>query len=330
MIKKYKHLIREQRNVISSGIAMKMKVSDIAKMLGVDPSTVYRELHRNGGKTSGKGHWKYNSQNAQEYANDRKERIKTNGKFDTYIWKKVDKLLTEEQWSPEQISGYLKLKENISISHEAIYQHIRLDKKDGGTLYKNCRHQLKHRKRTLDAECGHVKNIPNRVSIKDRPKEADGKRPGDWEADTIVGPKNKGAILTLTERSSNYSIFYKLPEGKDAKGCAEAIVNSLLPYISSLRTLTVDNGSEFAYHELITKMLHIPVYFADPYASWQKGAIENENGLLRQYVPKGTDFDNVSDKEVHAWQIKINNRPRKKYGYKTPLEVFMEELGEAA
>lgn len=188
-------------------------------------------------------------------------------------------MLVTEQWSPQQISGSLAL-ENVFISHETIYKYIRRDKDKGGKLYKNCRHHLKHRKRAITGKCI---PIPNRTSISERPQEANGERFGDFEMDTIIGKDGRGAIVTLIERSTNMLFMRKLDKGKNAKELAQTVVKMLMPYKEYIKTVTTDNGTEFACHEIIAKGLETKVYFADPYASWQKGAIENVNGLIRQY-----------------------------------------------
>ncbi|MGK4272388.1 IS30 family transposase, partial [Parabacteroides johnsonii] len=163
-------------------------------------------------------------------------------------------------------------------------------------------------------------------SIRERPLEADGTRFGDWEMDLIVGKGGKGAILTLTERSSNLLLMEKLPDGKKAASLPRVVNRLLFPYRGKgVRTITTDNGGEFACHELIEKKLRATVYFTDSYCSWQKGAIENANKLVRQYIPKGTDFNTVSDRFVMEIQKKINCRPREKLGFRSPKEYFFEK-----
>ena len=232
------------------------------------------------------------------------------------------RLLTEEQWSPVQISGYLA-KQEKHISHETIYRIIRKDKRDGGSLYKNCRHRLKHRARPVG---GKRIPIPNRISISERPVEADGRRFGDFEMDTIVGKDGHGAIVTLTERSTNMLFMRKLNKGKNAKELARTVVHLLAPFKACVKSITTDNGTEFACHEMIAKSIGTKVYFADPYSSWQKGAIENVNGLIRQYIPKNTSFSNISHQQITKIMHKINTRPRKKLNFSTPRECFYEKI----
>ena len=200
---------------------------------------------------------------------------------------------------------------------------IRSDKANGGNMYKNCRYHLKHRRRPVGE--ARIK-IPNRTSIHERPKEADGRRFGDLEMDTIVGKNNKGAIVTIIDRSTDWLVMRKLPHGKDANEAAKTIVRLLEPYRKWIKTITTDDGSEFFRHEYITRKLGIKVYFADPHAPWQKGGIENTNGLIRQYIPNGTDFKNVSQQKIKMIQRKISARPREKLGFSTPKIEFFGKI----
>lgn len=173
-----------------------------------------------------------------------------------------------------------------------------------------------------------VKNIPNRVSIHMRPIEANGKRFGDWEMDTIIGKNGKGAIVTLTERSTNMILMEKLPLGKNPNALAKVVSRMLFPYrAKGILTITTDNGSEFCAHSQISKALKsVPIYFADSYCSWQKGAIENANKLIRQYIPKGSDFEDITPPYIKKIQAKLNNRPREKLNFLSPKQVFFSNF----
>jgi IS30 family transposase len=231
-------------------------------------------------------------------------------------------LLKQRQWSPEQISGYLA-KKGYRISHETIYAIIRKDKYENrGSLYIHCRHRLKHRHRPV----GKRVIIPDRVSIHQRPSAADGKRFGDFEMDTIVGNNNQGAILTIVERSTNMLFMKKLKHGKDADELAQTAIILLAPYKGLVKTITTDNGTEFCNHKAIARALDTTVYFTDPYSSWQKGAIENANGLIRQYIPKSSPIKHLKDKDIDEITAKINTRPRKKLNFSTPIEEFFNYL----
>jgi len=320
---KYKQLSSGQRYAIACLLQNGVPQKEIAKSIGVHPSTVSRELSRNGKKRRD-GKIIYTHAHAQELAEERRECVVANGKKSEPLLREVERLLREKQWSPEQISGYLR-KRGKFISHTCIYSYIHWDKKNGGDLYKCCRHKLKHRDKSLYKE-SRVSGIPDRVPISERPKEADGKRFGDWEMDTVIGKDGKGAILTLSERSTAYGISAKLPSGKEARACADKAIELLLPYKGHVLTITTDNGSEFADHRRICEALGTTVYFADPYSSWQKPLVENYNGLLRQYIPNGTDFAGVSEDDVHGYQLLLNDRPRKKLGYEKPKDVFFSKL----
>lgn len=236
-----------------------------------------RELRRNSGIRG-----LYNWETAQANAVRKKRKKTGNHSVDKDILEEAKRLLVSEQWSPEQISGVLA-KDGKHISHETIYRMIRKDKAEGGTLYKHYRHRLKHRASPVG---GRRIFIPNRTSISERPAEADGKRFGDFEMDTIVGRGNHGAIVTLIEHSTNMLFMRKLKKGKNAKELAHTVIHLLSPFKEHIKSITTDNGTVFACHEMIGKSLGVTIYFADPYASWQKGAIENANGLIRQYVKK--------------------------------------------
>ena len=273
----YKQLTSEQRYTISVLLQNRTKQKEIAKAINVSPSTVSREIRRNSGVRG-----RYNWETAQANAVQTKRKKPGNRSIDKDVMEEAKHLLVTEQWSPEQISGVLA-KDGKYISHETIYRMIRKDKAEGGTLYKHCRHKLKRRARPVG---GRRISIPNRTSISERPAEVDGKRFGDFEMDTIVGRGNHGAIVTLIERSTNMLFMRKLKKGKNAKELARTVIHLLSPFKEHVKSITTDNGTEFACHEMIGKSLGVTICFADPYASWQKGAIENANGLIRQYVKK--------------------------------------------
>ena len=288
----------------------------IAEAIGVSESTVSRELKRNGGKNGS-----YNFLKAQQKADERSHRSSGNRAIsDTLKWR-VREILTTDQWSPKQIAGRLK-QEGQNISHATIYAMIHAD--ETGQLAQHCRHKMKYSKKASKKHETKATNIKNRVSIHERPAEADGTRFGDWEMDLIVD-KDQNAILTLVERSSDRFLMEKLKHGKQAMPIAKVAWRLLLPYKGEgLKTITTDNGSEFAAHEWLSKKLGVPIYFTDSYSSWQKGNIENTNKLIRQYIPKGTDISTVTDKRVASIQAKINARPREKLNFLTPNEVFFK------
>lgn len=311
------HLTREQRYTISVMYNRGFLQKDIAVTIGRDKSVVSRELKRNRSEAG-----KYSFTSAQQISDSRKERLKEKRKFTPEVQNRIERYMRNEQLSPEQIVGKCEQEQYSMVSVERIYQYIREDKSSGGDLYRHCRHRLKHRNRPVGGQMP----IKDRVSIDERPLEANGNRFGDWEMDLIVEAGNKGAMVTLVERSTGHSMIRKLPHGKDSKGVSDAVVSMLLPYKKHVLTITTDNGAEFAEHKNIAKALDAKVYFAHPYCSWEKGLIEYTNKLYRQYIPKDADFDDFSDEDIKNIQYKINRRPRKKLGYKSPKQCFYQRL----
>lgn len=315
----YKQLTREQRYAIYLGLQKGEPLRDIARQIGVNASTVSREVKRNGGKGGVYGWLK-----AHERAEGRKSRSPGNRAIKAEIIWLVKEHMIEDQWSPKQISGRLAT-EGIHISHETIYRMVRAD--SSGELAGHCRHKMKYRRKASHGHETKAPGIPDRVSIHERPAEADGTRSGDYEMDTVFGKNGKDVLLTIVERASNFMMMEKLEHGKQAKPLADAVYRLLLPYKGELlRTITTDNGSEFSQHKLISKRLNVPVYFTDAYSAWQKGAIENTNKLIRQYIPKGTDISAIPESRIKEIQYKINNRPRQKLNFLTPKEVFFHHF----
>ena len=300
----YKQLTSEQR---------KSPRKLIASIVGISPSTLSRELKRNSTPTG-----KYIWFKAHDKAMARRKRSTINAKLAPELVRGIQQLITGEQWSPRQISGVLK-KEGLSVSHQSIYNIIHNDQT--GELASHTRHKLKYRHRPK------YKAFPiaDRTSIHQRPKQADGKRFGDFEMDLIVDPSHH-AILTIIERSTNMLFMTKLRHGKKSEPLAKEVCRLLLPYKKYIKTITTDNGPEFAAHKLITQYLGAVVYFAAPYASWQKGTIENTNKLIRQYIPKQANFDEYTDKRIAGIQKKINRRPRQKLNFRTPKAEFFKRI----
>ena len=225
-------------------------------------------------------------------------------------------------WSPEQVSLWLKKFYNICVSHEWIYQYILQDKANGVKLHQHLRCQKQRRQRY--GSYSRRGQITDRVSIDERPDEVDLRsRIGDWELDTIIGKGHKQAIVSLTERKSRYALIQKV-EQKTSECVSNAIINLLSPFSESVITMTSDNGKEFADHKHIADKLDAQFYFAHPYASWERGLNENTNGLIRQYFPKDRDFRTITQKEINQTMHKLNNRPRKCLGMKTPNQVFLD------
>ena len=321
----YNQLTSQQRSQIFALLQKKTSRKEITSIVGCSQSTLSREIKRN---STEKGNYLWDKAHAK--AMERRKRTTANSAKDpTIVWEALE-LLKEEDWSPEQISADMKSR-GKNISHELIYRHIRADM--SGELARHCRHKMKYNRHGRPDRTTKVRNIPQRISIHQRPAEADGTRFGDWEMDTIVGKEGKGAIVTLTERSTNFILMEKLPQGKHPEPLAKVVIRLLFPYRHTLRSITTDNGSEFCAHLLISKALAPKgtknpnlVFFADSYSSWQKGAIENANKLIRQYIPKGTDFASLSVNFIRSVQHKINRRPRRKLNFNNPKNVFFRKI----
>lgn len=316
----YHQLTREQRYAIYLGKQEGRTNQAIAQQIGVHTSTIGRELKRNQNKNGA-----YSWLKATDKAEERRHREPGNRRLSELLIWRIKEYIKEEQWSPKQISGFLA-KEGIKVSHEAIYSLIRKDR--SGELAQHMRHKMKYKHHRKPIKPTKATNIPNRTSIHDRPQEANGKRFGDWEMDLIIGKDGKGAILTLVERSTNFLMMEKLKQGKNAEALSKVVARLLFPYRkTALLTITTDNGSEFAAHEKITKALGgVTVYFADAYSSWQKGAVENTNKLIRQYIPKGEPFSQFSDQKIKEIQKKLNRRPREKLNFSSPKIEFFNLL----
>ena len=273
-----KHLNETQRYTISRMRRDKKTQTEIARAIGVSQAAVSKELKRNRCSDG-----RYSAKMAQMFADIMKERSHRRHKLD-----------------------------------ESRRAFIREDKRNGGTLYKHCRHRLKHRKRYVGAGVAH---IPDRVSIHQRPVEVEGRREfGHFEMDLIQNGKD--LILTITERMSRFLLMEKLPNGKNADDVANAAIRLLKPHKKHLKSITTDNGGEFAKHKLISKKLKIPVFFTDPYSSWQKGTVENTNKLIRQYIPKSMNIRYLSRNKLLVIHNMLNYRPRKVLFFNFPANIF--------
>lgn len=311
----YQQLTREQRYQIHALMKAGHNQVQIAAVVDCHKSTISRELRRN------RGHKGYRPHQAHILSRWRQRRCHRR-RISAHTWQQV-RMLLQQQFSPEQIAGRLKLERQSTVSHEHIYRYVYADKRRGGLLYRHLRSQKKQRKRYS----GYLRRgqIPNRTCIDQRPLIVAAKRRfGDWEADTMIGARHRGAILSVTERKSKLVILGKLA----TKGAGELKCESialLTPFIDKVHTITVDNGKEFCEHEAIAAALQTRIYFAHPYASWERGLNENTNGLVRQYFPKKYDFTQITMAELQHVAARLNNRPRKTLGYRTPHEVFFKE-----
>ena len=295
-------------------------LSEIARQLERDKGTISRELKRNGAPL-------YNSYTpcrAQHRSDERRRAASRRERLrDETIRQYVHEKLFAG-WAPEQISGRLPLEHpGLSISTEAIYQYIYDAKsEDREDLIACLRRSHKKRKQRAVGRKQKKTKIPNRVSIEDRPQSVEGRRTyGHWEGDSMISRKSTFALNSLTERKSRLIMITRISR-KGAKETLDAVINRLGAWPHEFRrTLTLDNGTENAKHEIITEGIGVKCYFAHPYASWERGTNENANGLVRWYFPKGTDFAKITDDQIALVESLLNNRPRKCLGFRTPMEV---------
>lgn len=311
----YKQLTLERRYEIKAYMQAGFSKSEIAGFIGVHKSTITREIRRNTGLRG------YRPRQAHQKAIERMRAAPKHIRFTPSIKERVESLLKLD-FSPDQISNYLSLHHQIRISHERIYQHIWADKQLGGDLYKHLR-TGRRKKRKRYGNPDNRGRMPERRGIQERPEIVDNRsRIGDWELDTIIGKNHKGAILTAVERKTRFTCIGHVSSRK-ADVVRKAVINLFEPFKEKVLTITADNGKEFSCHKHISKALDADFYFADPYAAWQRGSNENTNGLLRQYFPKKMNLENVSQLLIDSVETKLNIRPRKILGYRSPMECFL-------
>lgn len=314
MAKGYHHVTREIRCQIHSLKTSGWSLRKIAKELGYDVSSISREIKRNKGRRS------YCFKEADTKSKKRRSRASRRPKKITYYLEHRIKKKLFLDWSPEQISGRLR-EEGISISHESIYRFVWKEKQMGGNLYKHLRHHGKKYNKRSSWKAGRG-FIPGRIDISERPQIVEEKsRIGDFEGDTIIGGKCQGAILSYVDRCSKFVLLKKIPS-REASVVFQATVKKLHQLPCKIWTMTFDNGKEFARHKEIARALKTSCYFAKPYHAWERGLNEHTNGLVRQYLPKSTCLKEIDEGYITEIEKKLNHRPRKVLGYRTPYEVF--------
>lgn len=327
--KTFKQLSIEEREVIQRGLWEKKSIRAIAKAIGRPPSSVSREIKRNLPPERARYAPRLAHDRALEKrtSRGRKDRLKSDS-IRTYV---VEQL--KAGYSPEQISGRMKREKKGTISHEAIYQYIYAQFKRSGygrcvgedlRSYLKRRHNQRH---THGARKYQRVLRPHFTSIEERPKVVEKRRRiGDWEGDSMISKKSKVALNTLVERKTGLVFITKIRDGT-AKATEEAVTKRLSILPPEVRkTLTLDNGHENTCHDELHESLGVDCYAAHPYSSWERGTNENTNGLIRWYLPKGTDFATVSDEDIKAIETALNNRPRKRLKWLTPLEAFTSRV----
>jgi transposase, IS30 family len=313
----YRQLTSEERYMLAALRRQGLNQSQIARSLGRHRSTVCRELRRNSTRADGR----YRAFTAQERANGRRSRSRRHSRFTAADFALVDELL-RRQWSPEQVAGYLRRQGRLAISHETIYRHVWRDKRQGRLLYTHLRGARKRRRKRYGAYDSRGRLAGKRI-ISGRPAEVESRaRVGHREADTVAGAGTKDCVLTLAERRTGLVLIGKLADGTAGSLSRRAV--SLIRRAGRVETVTADNGTQFHGYERVERLTGAAFYFARPYHSWERGSNENANGLLRQYLPKGMSMAGLSQHQCNAIARKLNTRPRKRLGFRTPLECFNE------
>ena len=314
---RYRQLTSEQRTIIAHLRSLKQNYNQIAQQIGCHRATVSREVKRNHCQYDGF----YRSSKAHMRALSRRKNARSKAKFSVVDMVPVI-LKLKEQWSPEQISGELAKSKKLNISHETIYRYVWEDKAQGGTLWKNLRQSGKKRRKRYGANDSRGR-LADKRPISERPASVETRRyKGHWEIDTVHGKGSKDCIVTLVERKTGYTVIGKLPNKTTAELNAK-VIKLLGRFKKKFRTITSDNGTEFHGYKEIEKARGTKFYFAKPYHSWERGTNENTNGLIRQYLPKGTSMEHVTQKRCDEIATKLNQRPRKRLGYETPSEMFL-------
>ena len=311
----YTHLTREERYQIYALRKSRVSLSQIAELLGRSPSTIWREIQRNSGRRG------YRPKQAHGLARTREKQSRSRSRITARQWCAMERLL-RQGWSPGQVAGRCRLEKGVSISHEWIYLYIYADKALGGGLWNCLRGRKRYRKRYGRGR-DRRGQIPGRVGIARRPAGANHRsRLGHWEADTVHG--GRSGVVTMVDRKSRFTRIGKVLQraAAETRGAMKRRLESLGRRVQSV---TVDNGREFADHRGIARDLETHVYFADPYASWQRGTNENTNGLIREHLPKGRNLAHLGGPEIRKIENRLNHRPRRCLGYRTPHEVMYNE-----
>ncbi len=308
----YTHLTQEERYQIYTLLREGFSKRYIAWRLNRSPSTISREIKRNRARNG------YFAKHAHKLA--RRRHHSNPKRIPCDIWVQVIAYL-ELQWSPEQIAS------QVAVSLHSIYRFIQQDKSKGGVLFHNLRFRNQRKRKYGSIETRG--QLTNRKSIHDRPAEIEQRsRFGDLEIDTIVGKNHQQSLVSIVDRKTGY-LWLKKCSTRKAEEICQATIILLEPIKAQLKTITADNGKEFSLHEYAAQELDVDWYFADPYSAWQRGTNENTNGLIRQYVRKGSDLNDYTDAYIAEITQRLNHRPRKRLGFKSPSQVLFQEHGVA-
>lgn len=313
---KYHQITSEERYMIARLRARKFPISRIAALLQRHRSTIYRELERNSCNDGGYRHSK-----AQSRTCGRRSRSRRNEHFTDEHWEQVEALL-REKWSPEQIAGRHRLEGGLSISHETIYKHVWNERRLGGSLYLHLRGSKKKRRKRYGAYDSRG-ILAGKRHITERPTLIeDRSQIGHWEIDTVMGtPNQQHCIVTIVERKTGYLLIGKL-RARRGEFLTPRTIDLIKAQPRKVLTCTADNGTEFHQYKQIEGATGVKFYFATPYHSWERGTNENTNGLIRQYLPKGKSMATLTQRQCNDIATKLNQRPRKRLGYRTPEECY--------
>jgi transposase, IS30 family len=313
----YRQLSPEERYMLAALRRQGLNQAEIARLLGRHRSTVCREVRRNSTRADGR----YRASTAQERTNGRRSRSRRNRRFSAEDFALIDELLCR-QWSPEQVAGYLRRAGRLAVSHETIYRHVWRDKREGGALYTHLRGARKRRPKRYGAYDSRGRLAGKRL-ISERPPEVESReQAGHWEADTVAGSGSKDCVVTPVERKTGLVLVGKLAD-RTARALSRRLTR-LIRGAGRVETVAADNGTEFHDYQRVEGLTGAAFYFARPYHSWERGSNENANGLIRQYLPKGVSMAGLTQQQCNAIARKLNTRPRKRLGFRTPLECFDE------
>jgi IS30 family transposase len=314
----YRQLSPEERYMLAALRRQGLNQAEIARSMGRHRSTVCREVRRNSTSADGR----YRASTAQERTNGRRSRSRRNRRLTAADFAIVDGLLCR-QWSPEQAAGYLARSGQLSISHEAIYRHVWRDKRQGGAPYTHLRGARKRRRKRYGSRDSRGRLAGKRL-ISERPPEVGTRREvGHWEIDTVMGAGSRDRVVTPVERKTGLVLVGKLAD-RSAEGLSRRAISLIRRHGGRFATVTADNGTESHSYGRIEQRTGVTFYFARPYHPWERGSNENANGLLRQYLPKGASMAGLTQQRCNAIAGKLNTRPRKRLGFRTPLECFKE------
>lgn len=313
---KYRQLTREERYMIGQLRRQGCSLGEMARLMGRDRSTIWREIRRN---SCHHNDGAYRPSHAQERTNGRRVRSRRGSHYDPGQWARIEQLLIHEQWSPEQIANTLRGSGALRISYQTIYRHVRRDWRRGGSLYLQLRQRYRRRKRHYGPE--RRGKLAGKRMIDQRPPEVEARQQiGHWEVDTVQGASTeKPCIVTLVERVTGLILIEKVPN-RTSRAVDKALVRAIARSPLPVKTITADNGTEFHGYRNIEAATGVTIYFARPHHPWERGTNENTNGLLRQYWPKGASMARLSQTRCNVVAHKLNTRPRKRHGYLSPLQ----------